>query len=121
MVERVIADYSSAGWYAIDMQPRRVRTNPYALADVIAIGDNHRHFIQIMTAETAGDKRFASPYRGNFVQNAMSNDAIPVWASIDGARGQKKDQIVYYNVNTGSRINLHHRKSAETTPGDSMV
>lgn len=97
----VLNKYLSAGWGALDVKPHR------GPCDVIA---NHKrpklHFVKVITAGTE------TPPEGEmnlFIQNAFSNGAIPVIATVTaspmkGEVGAQKIKITFKDANTNGRV-----------------
>lgn len=80
--------YTAAGW-TIFRRPAR------GINDYVAHKGERMHFIQLLAPD---DPRKTGGARGNFVQNAFSNAATPVYAEV-GPRG-----VTLTDANTGARI-----------------
>lgn len=96
--EIVAAKYAKKGW--------QVMSFSVGYNDLIAKsapnkqGHSRVHFIQVMTPETENDARYGREARGQFVQNAFSNNAEPVYALV------KKQKVSLTNVNLEKRVRL---------------
>ena len=82
--------YRSRGWTVI-------RTSGGA-ADIIAGLKSKVHFIKLYSGDLI--------IRGEFVQNAFSNNAIPVYATIITNKSGEKNKIQLLNANENRRIKL---------------
>lgn len=93
-VDVVISKYAKYGWTTLRPPPG---TN-----DLIAQKGNKLHFVRVVTEETADDVRFHGLPKNEFVQNAMSNSAQPIFARVSGKPGAFK--VTFEDVNTARRV-----------------
>lgn len=101
-----IAKYQDNGWKVI--KPAKGGLN-----DFIASRGTRIHFVQVVTKSTIGDAKYHGEAKNNFVQNAFSNSAIPIFAHVvEGA----KPKVTFEDVNTGNRAIVSARSTK--TPGD---
>lgn len=86
----LVVKYTAFGWN-ISARPRR------NINDFVATKGDKLHFIQLVAPD---DQRMAGERRGTFIQNAFSNDAVPVYAEVS-PRG-----VSLTDANTGARVGL---------------
>jgi hypothetical protein len=77
------------------------------MVDIIAQRGKKLHFVKVVTPATIDKYRHG--FKNNFVQNAFSNGAIPVYAMVDGG-------IKFEDQNTNARVVVKARvvKNAAT-------
>lgn len=81
----VIAKYEAAGW-KVFAAPRGT------INDVIASNGQRMHFIQVIMPGTRESPRYSGLQRNTFIQNAFSNGALPVYATLaDGGKISLED------------------------------
>ena len=75
----VLAKYRLEGWEVVC---------PPAVApmDLICVRDSKFHFVKLIV-----DKEPTDGEKNNFIQNALSNCAIPIYATVDGEKLSLKD------------------------------
>ncbi len=101
-VADVISKYTACGWATI--VPRG------SMNDLIAQKDKKLHFVQVVTADTQDNPRFQGIAKNTFIQNAFSNAAQPVYATVAYAARPSADNkailksITLEDVNQNSRI-----------------
>jgi hypothetical protein len=103
-IAAVVAKYTEFGWQAI-------RAPRGGMNDIVASKGTRFHFVQIVTKETLEDPKFHGMPKNNFIQNAFSNGAAPIYAHVvksscknaDGTRGQRI-KITFEDVNLGGRV-----------------
>lgn len=98
-VDIAAAKYSENGWTII--KPPRGSVN-----DFIANRNGRLHFVQVVTKETYEDPKYHGGAKNDFVQNAMSNSAIPVFAHVVGG---SKPKVTFQDVNTNNRVIVSQR------------
>lgn len=92
-VDCVIEKYTENGWDAI-------RCPKGSLNDIIATRNGRFQYVQVVACD---DPKFHGEFKNNFVQNAFSNSATPVFAHVvSGAKGTVK--ITFEDVNTNNRV-----------------
>lgn len=94
--------YQSAGWTAY--QPKVGGIN-----DLIASKGDKLHFVQVVLSTDLENMRYKDVAKNTFIQNATSNSAIPVYATITiaqrkGEPGPCAEKINFEDVNTKGRI-----------------
>lgn len=104
--------YASKGWTVF-------RSN--CIADFVAHRDNKRgptsiHYVKVITEANAESADVSGPQKGAFIQNAMSNAAVPVYAKV--TRRQKKDgtaeiTVACENINENVLVRLVAPKPVE--------
>ncbi len=95
VVGAVVAKYTENGWNVYSC----IEGN---LNDLIAFKDKKLHFVQVVSPDTRGDPRHIDIARNTFIQNAFSNNAVPIFACT-----QKKSNaiaVTFEDINTGSRV-----------------
>jgi hypothetical protein len=112
-ITAVVAKYTEFGWQAI-------RAPRGGMNDIVASKGTRFHFVQIVTKETLEDPKFHGNPKNNFIQNAFSNGAAPIYAhvvkssckNVDGTRGQRV-KITFEDVNLGGRVIIGGNRRAE--------
>ncbi len=110
----VVEKYEQHGWGVF-------RING-GINDIIAQKGNKLHFVQVVPVEKGEDARFTGIARNTFVQNALSNNAIPVHGYVKTKNKKTPTgkvpvmSVVFDDVNTGSRLILG--KSSKTLECD---
>lgn len=74
MIDHVINKYTSCGWTVI-------RSPNETINDLIAQKNNRLHFVQVLNSND-NDSKYKDSARNNFIQNAFSNGALPIHATI---------------------------------------
>jgi hypothetical protein len=98
-----MAKYTESDWKVI--KPPKGSLN-----DFVASRGNRFHFVQVVTKVTIDDPKYHGESKNNFVQNAFSNGAVPIFAHvIEGP----KPKVTFEDVNTGNRALISTRKKAE--------
>lgn len=87
--------YENAGWQTIGA-PNIV------INDIIAKKNDKFHFVKILTDEQS-DKNLAEIQKNDFIQNAFSNGATPVYAHVKSTK-TNKIKMSFENINTNNRI-----------------
>lgn len=103
LIGDVIAKYVEFGWQAIRA--------PGGINDILAQKNKRFHFVQVVTKETIDDPKFHGLPKNDFVQNAFSNGATPIFAHViskpckgpDGTR-VFKSKITFEDVNANGRV-----------------
>lgn len=96
----VVAKYSEAGWTVINM-PKG------CIVDYITSSGGSLpriHFVQVVTSAIEKTARFSLEAQNAFIQNAISNSAAPVYATV-GADGK----VSCADVNARSRVLITRR------------
>lgn len=108
-LDAVAEKYTKRGWQVMKVFPKKS-------VDLIAKKDETRdgkiirskyHFVQVVTPGTEAEAKFGGEERNTFVQNAFSNDALPIHANmrtINARTGELKTKITFRNMNDGSRV-----------------
>lgn len=112
-VQEVINKYNKSGWVAM-------RAPEGTLNDVLARKDKRFHFVQVLTKDNAADPKFTGLQRNNFVQNAFSNGADPVYAflTVKSTRQGTAAKITFENVNLNRTVIIGGKRPAEPEPAD---
>jgi hypothetical protein len=92
----VAQKYQECGWTTITAT---------GINDLISQKDKQTHFIQVVLDETA--LKHQTQARNDFIQNAKSNGAIPVYAKVAGT------QVSLQNIDENKRILLRAPKSSD--------
>ena len=100
-IDIAAAKYSENGWTII--KPPKGSVN-----DFIANRNGRLHFVQVVTKESYEDPKYHGGAKNDFVQNAMSNSAIPVFAHVVGG---SKPKVTFQDVNTNNRIIVSQRSA----------
>ena len=103
-LEDVINKYIKFGWKIV-VPPRG------GINDIIAQKDKKMHFVQVVMDEMQTDAKFSGEAQNNFIQNAMSNMGVPIYARIGSVRKKNADgskainnTITFEDVNLKSRV-----------------
>ena len=110
IIEEVKAAYVGAGW-AVQMSPPRAPTT------FTAVRGSHWHHVKVIDAakEKAGGADPSDVAKSDFVQNALSNKARPVYAVFsENAAGKTK--INFKDVNTGGAVRITAGVKKKETP-----
>jgi hypothetical protein len=99
-VDIAIAKYQENGWNVI--KPPKGAVN-----DFLASRNGRFHFVNAITTETADEPKFHGEAKNNFVQNAFSNGATPVFAHVQITKSGPK--VTYEDVNTGNRVLINQK------------
>lgn len=105
--ETVSEKYKSFGWTVIKSPPKSV-------TDLIASKDKKLHYIQITTPETISDAKFQDNSKSQHVQNAFSNNAVPIYAHV--VPENKKlgtHKVTFTDINTNSKVIIGRAKKEE--------
>lgn len=113
MIDEIKGAYVSAGW-AVQMSPPRAPTT------FTAVRGSHWHHVKVIdaTKEKAGGADPSDVTKSDFVQNAISNKARPVYA-IFSETASGKTKINFKDVNTGGAVRIAtstKKKEAESQP-----
>jgi hypothetical protein len=93
------AKYIESGWSII--KPPKGAVN-----DFMASRGTRLHFVQVVTKTTIEEAKFHGEAKNNFVQNAFSNGAVPIFAHVvEGSR----PKVTFEDVNTGNRALISSR------------
>ncbi len=103
-VECVIDKYRTHGWIVMFV-------NGSGINDIIAQKTTDQktklHFIQVVTDEDAA--KHNGNAKNDFIQNAFSNQAVPVYAYIDYPSKDKSNPVITFeDVNIGARVIIGH-------------
>lgn len=96
----LVVKYTAYGWN-ISSRPRG------NINDYVAVKADKMHFIQLVAP---GDPRMSGERCGTFIQNAFSNEAVPVYAEIS-PRG-----LSLSDANTRARVGLGRLGGAPPAP-----
>jgi hypothetical protein len=100
-IEVVSAKYTSNGWTLI---PQKGSIN-----DLIAHKKSRVHFVQVITDANHEDAKFHGLPKNTFIQNAFSNNALPIHARVsNGPKGTFK--VSFEDVNLNTRVIVSERK-----------
>lgn len=111
-LDATIAKYSDHGWTII-VAPKG------GLNDLIASKGERLHHIQVVTVDTIDEPQHHGEPKNNFIQNAFSNNAVPVFAHV--VKSMKKDddgtkfehfKVTFEDVNTRNRVIIGGKKAA---------
>lgn len=102
-IDHAIAKYTENGWGII-------RPPKGGLNDFIASRNQRVHFVQVVTKATITDAKYHGEAKNNFVQNAFSNSATPIFAHV--VEGPKP-KVTFEDVNTGNRAIVGGRAKKE--------
>lgn len=92
-LDSVIEKYTENGWEVI-------RCPKGSLNDIIATRNGRFQYVQVVATD---DPKFHGEFKNNFVQNAFSNSATPVFAHVvSGIKGSVK--ITFEDANTSNRV-----------------
>lgn len=97
-IDIAIAKYQSAGWIVI-------KSPAGSINDFIAQREKRLQFIQVVTEATIDNAKYHGIAKNDFVQNAFTNHAAPVFAHVVG------NEVTFEDVNTGNRVLVATRKS----------
>ncbi len=113
----VINKYAANGWTVI-VPPRG------ALNDIITQKGKKMHFVQVTTKETITGARYQGIARNTFIQNAFSNAAIPVYATVTITPGRgtaARDSVVspraaitFEDINQNSKLIITAKTPRQT-------
>ena len=107
-IDIAIAKYQDCDWKVI--KPAKGGLN-----DFIASRGNRIHFVQVVTKATIDDAKYHGEAKNNFVQNAFSNSAIPIFAHVvEGS----KPKVTFEDVNTGNRAIVSSRSTKAKASDD---
>ena len=95
--EKVADEYRAAGWNVVTGKEH-----------LIAGRDKRLHFVKIAPNEST--EASSEMIKNNFIQNAFSNDAIPVYARVVGSK------ITYEDANLRTRILIRKKRAPKTQP-----
>lgn len=84
----VLSKYRLEGWEVL-MAP------PTAPMDLICVRSSRFHFVKVLGGAEPSDGE-----RNQFIQNAMSNRAEPIFATVEGEKMDLK------NINEGTRVQI---------------
>ncbi len=74
------------------------KTPTNCINDYVAFRNRTLHFIQVV--DNINAPRYTNEAKSTFVQNALSNSAVPIYAINNGGKMQ------YINVNTNSQVTI---------------
>ena len=89
--------YTINGWNVI--KPPKGSVN-----DFLASRNGRLHFVQVVTKDTIADQKYHGSAKNDFVQNAFSNGAIPIFAHVVG-----DSKVTFEDVNSGNRVIINAR------------
>lgn len=92
----VQASYKLEGWETLI-------ATATAPMDLICVRNTKMHFVKVLGGAEPSDGE-----RNQFIQNAMSNSADPIFASLEG------EKLVTKNINEGTRISIKARQPRGT-------
>ncbi len=97
-IEAVAAKYVENKWQVMIMQG--------TINDIVAKRNDRYHFIQVVPSDKVDDMRYHALAKNSFIQNAFSNNAIPVHAlvTIINGRSGARAKITLEDVNAQTRI-----------------
>jgi hypothetical protein len=104
-IAAVRAKYAEFGWTAFAAPTE-------SLNDIIAQKGKKLHFVQVITPETADSAKHTGLAKNTFIQNAFSNGAAPIYATI--VVKPRTTQITFENINDNTQV-IIGRKKMETT------
>jgi hypothetical protein len=102
-INAVADKYEAAGW-VLAFPPKN------AISDMIAHKNNSIHFVRVVPSENCSQPLYCGSAKNDFIQNAMSNSVIPIFAhvsvvtkNIDGVN-TPVPQISLENINLNTRV-----------------
>jgi hypothetical protein len=95
-IDATIAKYNEYGWTVI-------RAPVGGINDIIAAKGPRLHFIQVTTKESEEEARYHGQAKNDFIQNAFSNQALPIRARVGRC-------VTFEDVNLGSRVIIGAKK-----------
>jgi len=100
MIDEIKGAYVGAGW-AVQMSPPRAPTT------FTAVRGSHWHHVKVIDAakEKTGGADPSDVTKSDFVQNAISNKARPVYAVYNESQSGKT-KINFKDVNTGGSVRI---------------
>lgn len=99
-VDLVKNKYADGEWVVI-------QTPPDTINDLITQRGDQLHFIQIITTETADNKRFQGLCQNTFIQNAFSNGARPIYAHVRSPR------VTFEDINSRARVLVNKKRKCK--------
>lgn len=91
-----MAKYNEAGWTAY-------RCPTGGMNDFIAHRDKKLHYLQVVPSDNVENMRFHGEAKNTFIQNAFSNSAVPIHATVT-AKKVGGAKITLEDVNTNGRV-----------------
>jgi hypothetical protein len=111
-LDAVIAKYTEYNWTVI-------KSPKNGLTDLVVSKGERFHHVQIVTPETIDEQRYHGEAKTNFIQNAFSNQATPVFAHVvsSNLKGttDKKYKVTFEDVNTNNRVIIGGKKLSKRT------
>jgi len=94
--------YVDGGWNTFKSQPGSIN-------DFVAYRGTKAHFVRVVPSSSAEDSRYTGESKNSFIQNALSNNATPVFAKVKPV-AKKGDvipsgaDVTFNNINGGARV-----------------
>lgn len=94
--------------------------------DFIAHSAKRLHYVRVVPAETAEELKYHGESKNTFIQNAMSNSAIPVYAHVKVVTDKNNvvsSTISLEDINTSARVVVAKKKICEKKKigGDDVI
>lgn len=94
--------YTDGGWNAF-------RSQQGAINDFVAHRGTKTHFVRVVPSNDTENLKFAGVDKNSFIQNALSNNAIPVFAKVTpvakkGEATPTSANVTFTNINDGARV-----------------
>jgi len=106
-IDTVINKYKEYEWETLKIDSNTMN-------DIIAKKGDKMHFIIVQENSTYDDPKFHGLQKNNFVQNAMSNSAVPIIAYIKKTKsrntGEIKNTITFTDVNLNTKVIIGKNK-----------
>ncbi len=93
IIQLVCDSYQSKGWTVIKLPKGGIN-------DIIAANKTKVHFVQVLTKKSVNFQKYNGLAKNTFIQNAFSNNAIPVHAIVY----PDTSEILFQDVNLGSSV-----------------
>jgi hypothetical protein len=109
-VDAVFAKYQECGWTVI-------RAPKGSINDLLASKDGKLHYVQVVTPTSyKEDPKYHGESKNNFIQNAFSNNATPIIATVTASSGSAAAtcKIVFEDVNVLKHVIIGRKKVAST-------
>ena len=102
----VMDKYTAADWVCWQCPTGNIN-------DFIAHAAKRLHYIRVVPAESAEDLKYHGESKNAFIQNAMSNSAVPVYAHVKVATDKNNvvsSTISLEDINTNARVVVAKKK-----------
>lgn len=112
-IDAVLTKYTEMGWNAMRMKN--------SINDIVASKPKNTkiHFILVVTPDTLNDPRFNGLPKNTFIQNAFSNGAVPIFATVttkqvgSGEKARLDVKITFEDVNSNARVIIAKKADGE--------